>query len=170
VYIMIKRPAVRKLQMYYGMSLHEMSGLLIAVTFILISALSFFIYRKYRAAFSALAATFVVGYLIFIAGYVPHMNPYRSTMTLAKEMDSMLPSGEPLVFFSRLRYSALFYTNRKATVLNTNEQLLNYLASNKKTLCVIEREQYEDLPEVAAASSIIAEEGNKLLISGKTAR
>jgi hypothetical protein len=75
-----------------------------------------------------------------------------------------------LVFFRKLWDSALFYTNRRATVLNTEEMLLEYLASNKKTLCVIEREWYAKLPAVAAVSRIIDEEGNKLLISGNMAR
>jgi glucan phosphoethanolaminetransferase (alkaline phosphatase superfamily) len=167
---MIKRPVARKLQTYYGMNLYDMSGLLIAVTLILIIALLLFVFRRYRSAFSALAATFGVGILIFLTAYVPVMDPYRSTRALAKEMDSMLTPGEPLVFFRKLWDSALFYTNRRATVLNTEEMLLEYLASNKKTLCVIEREWYAKLPAVAAVSRIIDEEGNKLLISGNMAR
>jgi 4-amino-4-deoxy-L-arabinose transferase-like glycosyltransferase len=169
-YIMIKQPVARKLQMNYGMNLHGMSGLLIAITLILIIALLLFVFRKYRSAFSALAATFSVGILIFLTAYVPSMDHYRSTRALAKEMDSMLTPGEPLVFYRKLWDSALFYTNRRATVLNTEEMLLEYLASNKKTLCLIEREQYEKLPAVAAVSRIVDEEGNRLLISGDPAR
>jgi 4-amino-4-deoxy-L-arabinose transferase-like glycosyltransferase len=166
IYIMVKRPEARKLQTLYGMSLQDMSGLLIALTVILFIALLFFLARKYWSSFSALAAMFVVGMLFFITAYAPIMDPYRSTRTLAKEMDSALPPGEPLVFFWRLWDSALFYTNRRATVLHTEEQLLAYLASNKKTLCVIEREKYAKFPKVAAVSRIIDEEGNRLLISG----
>jgi 4-amino-4-deoxy-L-arabinose transferase-like glycosyltransferase len=170
MYIMIKRPVVRKLQIFYGMNLHEMSGLFIAVTLILFIAFFFFIFRKYWSSFLAMAATFFVGFFIFLMVYGPRMEPYRTTRTLAKEMDTMLPVGEPLVFFSTLRDSALFYTNRQASVLDTKDQLLDYLASNKKTLCVIERERYAKLPEVVAISSIVDEEGNKLLISGNPAK
>jgi hypothetical protein len=73
-------------------------------------------------------------------------------------MDSALRPGEPLVFFWRLCDSALFYTNRRATVLHTGEQLLAYLSSSKKTLCVIEREEYAKFPKFAAVSRIIDEE------------
>jgi 4-amino-4-deoxy-L-arabinose transferase-like glycosyltransferase len=170
IYIMVKRPEARKLQTLYGMSLQDMSGLLIALTVILFIALLFFLTRKYWSAFLALAATFAVGMLFFITAYAPIMDPYRSTRTLAKEMDSALRPGEPLVFFWRLWDSALFYTNRRATVLHTEEQLLAYLSSNKKTLCVIEREKYAQFPKVAAVSRIIDEEGNRLLISGSPAR
>jgi hypothetical protein len=169
-YIIAKRPEARKLEMQYGVSLHDLSGLLSVLTVILSIALLFFIIRRYRSAFSALAATFAVGILVFIAVYVPQMTPYRSTRTLAREMDRVLPSGEPLVFFRRLWDSALFYTNRRAIVLNTEEQLLDYLCSNKTTLCVIEREQFAKYPKVAAVSRVIDEEGDRLLISGSTAR
>jgi len=169
-YIMIRRPVVRKLQIFYGINLEDISGLLIAVTLILIAAFLFFVFRKYWFAFTSMAATFVVGILIVLTVYVPHMDPYRSTRTLAKEMDAMLPSGEPLVFFSILRDSALFYTNRLATVLETKEQLLDYLVLDKRTLCVIGREQYTKLPEIAAIASVVDEEGNKLLISGNPAK
>ena len=168
-YIMIKRPAARKLETLYGMRLYDLRGLLIALTAILSIALIFFLYRKYRESFFALAATFAVGFLLFVAVYVPKMDPYRSTRTLAREMDRMLPAGEPLVFFWRLRDSGLFYTNRRAVLLYSEKELIDYLASSKTPLLVIEQEQYEKLPEVAAASRIIDKEGNKLLIEGTQA-
>ena len=168
IYIMVKRPEARKLQTLYGMSLQDMSGLLIALTVILFIALLFFLARKYWSAFSALAATFVAGMLFFITAYAPIMDPYRSTRTLAKEMDSALPPGEPLVFFWRLWDSALFYTDRRATILHTEKELLDYLGSRKTALCVIEKERYRQFPLVMAASSVLDEEGNKLLISGRS--
>jgi hypothetical protein len=48
--------------------------------------------------------------------------------------------------------------------------LSDYLSSNKTTLCVIEREQFAKYPKVAAASRVVSEEGNRLLISGIKAR
>ena len=168
IYIMVKRPEARKLQTLYGMSLQDMSGLLIALTVILFIALLFFLARKYWSSFSALAAMFVVGMLFFITAYAPIMDPYRSTRTLAKEMDSALPPGEPLVFFWRLWDSALFYTDRRATILHTEKELLDYLGSRKTALCVIEKERYRQFPLVMAASSVLDEEGNKLLISGRS--
>ena len=165
LYIMIKHPAARKLQQLYGMNLYDMSGLLIIVTVILLIAFLLFSYRKYWPAFLALAATFAVGFLFFVAVYAPQMDPYRSTRTLTREMDRMLPAGEPLVFFWRLRDSGLFYTNRRATILYTEKELDDYLTSGKTALCVIEREQYRQMPQIVALSSILDQEGNKVLIT-----
>jgi hypothetical protein len=167
LFIMLKQPVIKKMQWQYGITLHDLNGLWITITGILIVAFLFFVYRYYRAAFTALAATFVVGILIVIVAYIPKVDPYRSTKALAKEMDTILPPGERLVFFWRLRDSALFYTKRRATVLDTEQQLLDYLASNKRALCVIEREQYSQFERLAKSSSVLREEGNKFLISNR---
>ena len=169
-YIIAKRPEARNLEEKYGVSLQDLSGLLIVLTVILSLALLFFIYKRYRSAFLALAATFAVGILVFITVYLPRMDTYRSTRMLAKEMDIALPSGEPIVCFRRLWDTALFYTNRRAIVLHSDGQLIDYLSSNKTTLCIIERDQFAQFPRIAAVSRIINEEGNRLLISGIKAR
>ncbi len=167
LFIILKQPVIKKMQLQYGITLHDLNGLWIAITGILIIASLFFVYRQYRSAFTALAATFVVGILIAIAAYIPKVDPYRSTKTLAQEMDISLPPGERLVFFWRLRDSGLFYTKRLATVLESEQQLLDYLASDKRALCVIEKEQYEQLERVAKSSYVLGEEGNKLLVSNR---
>lgn len=169
-YIMVKHPKAGKLQALYGMNLHDMSGLWITLTVISAIALFSFIFRRYRASFAALAATFFAGFLVFLTAYVPLMDPYRSTRGLAREMDALLAPGERLVFYWTLRDSALFYTDRRAIVLHSERELLDYLASDKKALCVIERDQYQQLERAAEISSVLAEEGNKLLIAGNPER
>ncbi|MGE5807797.1 MAG: ArnT family glycosyltransferase [Nitrospirota bacterium] len=107
--------------------------------------------------------------LLLITVYVLQMDPYRSTRMLAKEMDIALPPGDPIVCFRRLWDTTLFYTNRRAIVLHSDGQLIDYLSSNKTTLCIIERDQFAKFLRIAAASRIVNEEGNRLLISGKPA-
>ncbi|MGE5173730.1 MAG: ArnT family glycosyltransferase [Betaproteobacteria bacterium] len=167
--ILVIQPPVRKLQMQYGVSLHDLFGFWLAVTGIPIIAFLFFYFRRYWAAFASLAATFVVGILLFIIAYAPTMDPYRSTKDLAKEMDTILPPGEQLVFFKKLGDTSLFYTNRRARVIHSEEQLLDYLASSKRALCVIERVEFDRHEKVAKSSYVLREEGNKLLISNRPA-
>jgi 4-amino-4-deoxy-L-arabinose transferase-like glycosyltransferase len=164
-WIMIKRPAAVKLETLYGIHLYDLNGFWIVITAILLVAVLFLILKRYQAAFAALAATFAVGFLMALVAYLPSIDPYRSTRTLAREMDRRLPPGEKLVFFWRLRDSALFYTDRKATILYSEQEVLSYLGSGKMALCIIEKEQYRQFSSVMAASSIIGEEGNKLLIA-----
>ncbi|HUI46884.1 MAG TPA: glycosyltransferase family 39 protein [Nitrospirota bacterium] len=166
-FVMLFQPPLKKMQMQYGISLHDLYGFLIVVTGIVTIALFFHVLRHYRAAFVALAATFVVGVSVINMVYIPLINPYRSTEVLAKEMDGMLPPGENLVFFRMLWDSALFYTNRRATILNSEQELAHYLASNKRVLCVIRREQYLQFERMLKSSYVLGEEGNKLLISNR---
>ncbi len=167
LFLALVHAPIEKLQVQYGMSLHDLYGLWTAVMGIPAIGFLFFLYRRYRAAFTALAAAFVVGILVFIVAYVPSIDPYRSTRTLAKEMDTMLPAGERLVFFKKLWDSALFYTNRRANVIHSEQQLQDYLASNRLALCVIEQEDYARLAQVAKSSYILGTEGDKLLISNR---
>ncbi len=167
VFVILFHPAVKKMQMQYGVNLYDLSGFFIVLTGIVTIAFLFLFFRHYRMAFTALAATFVVGMIVVNTVYIPLMNPYRSTWSLAKEMDSLLPPGENLVFFKMLRDSALFYTDRRATVLQSEDELQNYLDSNKKVLCVIDREQYRQFEHMLKSSYVVDEEGNKLLISNR---
>jgi 4-amino-4-deoxy-L-arabinose transferase-like glycosyltransferase len=166
-FVILFHPVAKKMQMQYGINLHGLSGFFIVVTGFVIAACLLLIFRHYRSAFSALAATFVVGIIVVNTAYIPLINPYRSTWSLAKEMDSLLPPGEKLVFFKMLRDSALFYTNRRAIVLQSEEDLQHYLDSSKKVLCVIDREQYRQLESMLKSSYVVDEEGNKLLISNR---
>jgi 4-amino-4-deoxy-L-arabinose transferase-like glycosyltransferase len=167
VFVILFQPPLKKMQMQYGINLHDLLGFLIVITGIVIIAFLFHVLRHYRAAFTALAATFVVGIIVINTVYIPLINPYRSTKGLAKEMDGMLPPGENLVFFRTLWDSALFYTNRRVTILQSEQELQQYLASNKRVLCVIGREQYLQFEHVLKPSYIISGEGNKLLISNR---
>ncbi len=165
--ILVIQPPMKKLQLQYGIKLRDLLGFWLTITGIPVIAFLFFFFRRYRAAFTALATTFVAGILIFILAYAPAMDPYRSTKVLAQEMDAILPAGEQLIFFKKLGDTSLFYTNRRALVIHSEEQLLDYLSSNKRVLCVIERVEFERHEKVVRASHILREEGNKLLISNR---
>jgi 4-amino-4-deoxy-L-arabinose transferase-like glycosyltransferase len=167
VYVILFHPALKKMQMQYGINLHDLLSFLIVITGIVTIAFLLHVLRHYRATFTALAATFVVGIIVINNVYIPQINPYRSTKGLAKEMDGMLPPGENLVFFRMLWDSALFYTNRRATILQSEQELQQYLASNKRVLCVIGREQYLQFEHMLKSSYVIGGEGNKLLISNR---
>jgi 4-amino-4-deoxy-L-arabinose transferase-like glycosyltransferase len=165
-YIAVKRPQARKLQTMYGTSLHDLIGPLAVLAVILSLALVLFFVRRYRSSFAALAATFGIVFLVMISVYLPAMSLYRSTKGLAIKMDSLLPAGQPLVMYGNLWETPLFYTDRKATVLYSEQQLLEYLDSGTTTACIIDQEKYAALPAVASKYRIIGQEGSKLLIAG----
>ncbi len=166
-FIALRAPSFPKLREQYGIGLPDLAPFAVIVTVIVAAALLLLLARKYRAAFAALAATFSVAFLVVIVTILPLVDPYRSTEKLAKEMDRLLPPGEKMTFYWDIKDTALFYTDRKAAILYTEQALLDHLASGRAPLCVIEKGQYAQLPRVIAATSVLMEEGNKLLITPK---
>ena len=131
------------------------------------SGLIFFLFvkRHYRSAFTAMTTMVVIGLLLFLMLIVPYINPYRSTKGLAGKLDEFLPQGEKLVFFHRLQDTTLFYTDRKASILWGQQAITDYLASEKRVFCVIEKKHFDILEKFLPNAHVWAQEGDKLLIS-----
>ena len=94
----------------------------------------------------------------------PSIDPYRSTKTLALELDRLLDPGEKIVFYRRLYPSTLFYTDRQGTTLITPDDLENYFATDKQVYCIINRRRMKSLTPMPYA---VVKIGNKLIISNK---
>jgi len=153
-----------RLESKYGINPVHINYLILFMAGCLIAAFVFLWVRHYRAVFSTLAGTVISSLLIFIVLIVPSINPYRSTKALAKELDRILPPGEKLVFYFDLSDSALFYTDREAIVLENVGELMEYLASEKPGLFVIDRKYSEVLEKVKGTTCVLGEEGRKLLL------
>jgi 4-amino-4-deoxy-L-arabinose transferase-like glycosyltransferase len=132
-----------------------------------ILALLFLLKGQHAAFFSTLAGGVVCTILIVILTIIPLVNPYRSTKGLAQALDRMLPPEEKMVFFYRLKDSALFYTDRRATVLKSYDQLIDYLGSDRRVFCIIDRDRFERLEKLKHIGYVLREERGKLLISNK---
>ena len=156
---------IDKLTLKYGIPLAPINilGLTLAVFIGLI--FFFFILRRYKSAFAAITGMVVVGLLSFILLIVPHINPYRSTKGLAEKLDTLLPQGEKMTFVHRLEDSALFYTDRKATILRKPKDITDYLASDERVFCVISKRYFDVLESYLPTAYVWDQEGDKLLIS-----
>jgi len=122
---------------------------------------------KRKASFAALAGVIVCVVLFVLLVVVPLMNPYRSTKGFALKLDRMLPPGEKLVFGRILRDSALFYTNRKAILLTTRKEMMDFLGSDERVFCVIRRSLIENDEKLRPLAHIIDESGHKVIISNR---
>ena len=115
-----------------GVKLGQINSLAVWLVFCMVLSFIFLLIKKTKALFSSLVAMVVSTILIFLILIVPSINPYRSTKQLAGKLDRLIPADEDLVFYRRIKESALFYTHRKARVLMNPEELKDYLASDKK--------------------------------------
>jgi hypothetical protein len=140
---------------------------ILGLTMVVLSGLVFFFFiiRRHKSAFAAITGMVVVGLLSFILLIVPYINPYRSTKGLAAKLDTLLPPGEKLTFVHRLQDSALFYTDRKATILRRPKDIRDYLASDERVFCVIRKRYFDILESYLPTAHVWNQEGDKLLIS-----
>jgi 4-amino-4-deoxy-L-arabinose transferase-like glycosyltransferase len=168
VYILIYPPT----QLTYdsGIDLTHLYYIAVGTVVWIVGSFSLLLMKKDYLFFASIAGMVIALLLICIILIVPSINPYRSTKRLALKLDRMLPEKEDLIFFKRERDSALFYTNRRALVLRTPQQLKEYLASNKKIYCILKRDHLKELADLKQFFDIIDREGEKLLITNKKLR
>jgi hypothetical protein len=156
-----------RLESKYGISLMLVYLLFFLMAGSVILAFLFFIKERLAASFAALAGMVAASILFFVLLIVPSINPYRSTKGLARKLDMMLPPEEKIVSYQELYDSVLFYTDRKAIILKTPRQLKEYLASEERVFCIIERKHFGPLEKLGQMTYLVAREGNKLLISNE---
>jgi hypothetical protein len=128
--------------------------------------LSFLAFWKghYRVFFSSLAGTVVCTLFAILLFILPIIDPYLSTKQLTSHIDRLLPPGEKIVFFYRLRESSLFYTNRKAYLFTTPAELACYLGFEERVFCIASKKRLNRHERLRSLSYVLAEEGDKVLI------
>jgi 4-amino-4-deoxy-L-arabinose transferase-like glycosyltransferase len=134
------------------------SGALLAL------ALFLFVRGRYRAFFGGLVGTVAATFVALIVFVLPAVDPYRSTKGLARILDEVLPPGEEMVFFRRIRDSAMFYTGREGRVLRQPAEVARLFASPDAVFCVVERRH---LDRIDVEYFVRAEEGQKLLLTNR---
>jgi 4-amino-4-deoxy-L-arabinose transferase-like glycosyltransferase len=165
VYIWIDPP--KDLAFESGINLIRLNYLVLLMTGM--AGLSFWLLlRKHFTGFFWTMVGMVVSIAVFvIVAFVPPLNPYYSTKGLSQRLDLILPPGEKLVCYHRLKDSALFYTNRLVLVLKGRQQLMDYLASDKPVFCIIERRHFERLEKAKKMFYVFERDGNRLIISNR---
>ncbi len=152
----------------YGVDLMRVNLLAIIISFFAALAFALGWVRRYLAAFAAVAVIPVVAILFFLYGIAPAINPYRTSRTLAFQLDLYLPEDERMVFFGEEFDSAYFYTGRQAIILEEPWELEALLASPDATYCIIDRRLLETFEQQPKPLHILGREGHKLLLSNRS--
>ncbi len=140
---------------------------LIAFSVILIATVLassvFVLTRWYRALFAATAGM-VVAIMVYLGlVMLPVADAYRSTKVIAQRLDRMLPPDEEMAFFHEIKETALFYTDRRATLLRRPQDVEAYLET-EGALCVIDGNWLEALGAVGDRIRIVDRHANKMII------
>jgi len=75
--------------------------------------------------------------------------------------------GESIKFYLKARASFLFYTDRKAELLQNPQQLKDYMNSGQRVYCVFKHDDWEDVENLHGAMQIVDQVGDKLIITNK---
>ena len=75
--------------------------------------------------------------------------------------------GQSIMFYLKARASFLFYTGRRAELLENPQQLMEYMEHRKKVYCVFKYDDWEDVANLHDTMQIVAKVGDKLIVSNK---
>jgi 4-amino-4-deoxy-L-arabinose transferase-like glycosyltransferase len=137
-------------------------GWLVACCFI---SLGLAIQKKYRGFIGSIIGTVMTILIFCLIFLVPLIEPYRSSKYLAHKIDKLMEPAANLVFYLKARETFLFYTDRKATELETFSQLSKYMASDKQVFCIFKMDDWQDAERLHAKMHIVSQKGNKLIAS-----
>ena len=147
----------------YGLTPEKAASPLVALVIGLAIAFSLVLLRRTRAGFAGVALSFAACAALFFSFIVPVINLHQSSREMALELDELLPEDAPMVNYSSMRDSALFYTDRPARVIRNQKDLDDLLSTGRPFYCVISASRYR---KMGLRAPIVREIGDDLLISG----
>jgi 4-amino-4-deoxy-L-arabinose transferase-like glycosyltransferase len=165
VYFWLYPPLEQSLR--HGIDQAVLFALALPTAGFLTASLWFLWSRRYAACLAALVGVMVAGLVVFTTIFAPATDPYRSAKDLALKLDPLLSPGAEIVFFYRLRDSALFYTGRGAVVFEDPHDLDRYFADQERAFCLVEDRYLSKLDEIADRFTIVEKIGNKTLLSNE---
>ena len=123
--------------------------------------------RKYKAFIGSIAGMATSLFLLLLIFIVPILGPNVSSKELALKLDKLMKPGESIKFYLKARASFLFYTDRKAELLQNPQQLKDYMNSGQRVYCVFKHDDWEDVENLHGAMQIVDQVGDKLIITNK---
>jgi len=123
--------------------------------------------RKYKAFIGSIAGMVTSLFLLFLIFIVPILGPSISGKELALKLDKLMKPGESIKFYLKARSSFLFYTDRKAELLQNPQQLKDYMNSGQRVYCIFKHDDWEDVESLHGLMQIVAQVGDKLIITNK---
>ena len=163
VYIFLYPPITLKVDS--GIDLNRVYYLTAWIVFCVFSSMVLVAKKKYKAFIGAIAGKVITVFFFTLLFLVPQIDPFRSGKGLAQKIDKLLAPKESLVFYDKERDSFLFYTNRMIVILETPQQLKEFMATDKPVYCIFKRDDWEDVGMLHHTMHIVAEEGHMLIAS-----
>jgi hypothetical protein len=127
----------------------------------------FAVLAKPRGSFATLSLTtpFMIGFILWVL--CPRADDYRGSMAIAAMIDERLAPQAPLYVYGRLLDSAMFYTNRDAVRLESEDALAEYMARDERVFVLVRSRtgRFDDSPR--DEYHVLATVANKSIISNQ---
>ena len=122
---------------------------------------------RYRQQFFVLAAIspFLAFYILWVI--VPGADPYKGAKDIGMAMDRRLPEDAKFYFSGQMLDSAIFYADRNAVMLHTDEEMIEYMQSDERVYALVRTRAREQKDAFTGDYEIIEVIGNKAIVSNQ---
>jgi len=140
-----------------------MLGLLLLTTLMLVA------FRKNVAAIVSATATAPVVTFFILFVVVPGANPYKGSKEIGMQIDYVLQDGQRIPMYGQMLDSALFYTRRDARMIDSEENLNQFLDSPERRFVLIRSRARTEADTFKGDYHVILRIGNKAIVSNQPA-
>jgi 4-amino-4-deoxy-L-arabinose transferase-like glycosyltransferase len=124
--------------------------------------------EKVLYSFFSLVAMMVIIFTAAKIFVLPEVSHFKSARELAGRMKLLLPPGEPAVFYRDIRESVIFYSGRRAVVIETKEELAAFLSSPQPVFCLISIKTLDKIKHMLHSPYyLVDQEGYFALVSNR---
>lgn len=150
-----------------GVAHNDFEWFLLGFSTLWLVATVFALLAKQRSSFVTLSliTPFVIGFILWVLG--PRVDDYRGSKVIGMLIDARLSADEPIYFYGRLPDAAMFYTNRNAVMLETDEALRHHMTREERVFVLVRTRNgfWDDTPR--DAYYVLATMANKAIISNQ---
>lgn len=138
--------------------------LLIGSLFIIghLATLALLWWRQTTLAFGGAVATMVVTLALILEVVMPFFDGHRSSRDLVPRLGTYLRAGQPVTFYRRIKESVLFYSDRRAELINRRLDLRDYLRSSNSVYVIVEE---RSLGRVSKLGRVVENVGGKVILT-----
>jgi 4-amino-4-deoxy-L-arabinose transferase-like glycosyltransferase len=113
----------------------------------------------------SLVSPLLVFYILWVI--VPGVDPYKGARDIGHALDARLPPGEKFRFYGQLLDSAIFYADRSGMMLQSEQELNRYLASDERVFVLVRERARRAEDAFPGDYRIIEVIGNKAIVSNQ---
>jgi 4-amino-4-deoxy-L-arabinose transferase-like glycosyltransferase len=152
-----------------GVVWQDFEFFIVMFSVLLLTTLILIVFRKNVAAIASAAATTPILAFFILFVVVPGANPYKGAKEISMQIDYILQDDQKIPMYGQLVDSALFYTRRKARMIDSEKELKHFLDSPKRRFVLMRSRARTEADTFKGDYHVILRIGNKAIVSNQPA-